>query len=122
MLKKLLYGLKQAPKQRYKKFNSYVQDLGFIKSNFDSYFLFKGTEGPDSIYLLLCVDDILLACHDRFELDLIKSKFKTNFETKDLGQVKRILGMEIKRDMNNCILYVNQCSYVNKVLEKFSIV
>lgn len=39
---------------------------------------------------------------------------------KDLGQVKRIFGMKIKRDRNNCILVLKQCSYVKKILERFS--
>lgn len=121
LLKKSLYGLKQAPRQWYIKFNTFVQKLGFARSKYDSCFFFKGSGGPESVYLLLYVDDMLLACHDRSEIDSIKSKLKSEFEMKDLGEAKRILGMEITRDRNNCILQLRQCSYVKKILEKFSL-
>lgn len=78
--KKSLYGLKHAPRQWYKRFNSYVWTLGFVKSNYDSCFFFKGLGGPESIYLLLYIDDILFACHNRSEIDFIKLKLKYEFE------------------------------------------
>lgn len=91
MLKKSLYGLKQAPRQCYLKFNSFVQTLGFVKSNYDSCLFYKGSGGPKSIYLLLYVDDMLLACHDKIEIEFVKSKLKSEFEMKDLEQARRIL-------------------------------
>lgn len=39
----------------------------------------------------------------------------------DLGYARRILGMEIKRDMSNSRLFVHQTSYVLKILKKFDI-
>lgn len=41
---------------------------------------------------------------------------------KDFGQTKRILGMKIKRNRNNCAFYVNQSFYLNKVLSKFAMI
>ncbi|CAA3002916.1 Hypothetical predicted protein, partial [Olea europaea subsp. europaea] len=92
--------------------------IGFIKSSYDSCLFYKGSGGPESIYLLLYVDDMLLACHDRTEIDFVKSKLKSKFEMKDSGQAKTILGMEIDRDRDNYILRLKQGSYVKKILEK----
>lgn len=64
---------------------------------------------------------MFFVCHDKFEIYLIKLKLKPEFEMKDLGRANIILGMEIKSDMNNCILYLNQRSYVKKILERLSI-
>lgn len=69
----------------------------FSKSNFDSCFCFQGSSEPYSIYLLLYFDDMLLAYHDRSKTDSVKQKPKIEFEMKDLGQSKKILGMEIKK-------------------------
>eukprot|EP00253_Pinus_taeda_P028483 PITA_28483 len=46
-LKKALYGLKQAPKAWYGRIDSYIQQLGFIKSNVDPnlYYLLAGRRG-----------------------------------------------------------------------------
>lgn len=59
-------------------------------------------DGFELVYLLIYVDDMLTACHDRREIDRIKSKLKSGFEIKDLDQANRILGMKIKRDKKNC--------------------
>lgn len=48
------------------------------------------------------------------------SKSKSEFEMKDLGQAKRIIGMEIERDTDNYILMLKQGSYVKKIFENFS--
>ena len=47
------------------------------------------------IYLLLYVDDMLIACHDREEINHLKKLLKSEFEMKELGEAKRILGMDI---------------------------
>ncbi|KFK26181.1 hypothetical protein AALP_AA8G213400 [Arabis alpina] len=41
------------------------------------------------------------------------------FEMKDLGAAKKILGKEIRRDMSYKRLWLSQKSYIQKVLEKF---
>ena len=42
------------------------------------------------------------------------------FDTKDLGVAKKILGMVIKRDRSKNQLWVNEMKYVENVLERFS--
>ncbi|XP_070047356.1 uncharacterized protein [Nicotiana tomentosiformis] len=50
------------------------------------------------VYLLLYVDDMLISAKDLIEIHNLKSQLKSEFEMKDLGAAKKILGMEIKRD------------------------
>lgn len=38
----------------------------------------------------------------------------------DLGPVRRILGIETKRNRKECTLSLNQKSYILKLLEKFA--
>ena len=54
------------------------------------------------------------------EVDHIKQQLRGEFEMKDLGPLKRILGMEIMRDRKNGILYLIQEGYVQKILERFT--
>lgn len=89
LLKKSIYGLKEVLRKCYKKFNSCIQTLSIIKSNFDYCFFYNCYGRLESIYLLFYVDDMLLACHDRAEIDLIKSKLKSKFDMKELGQAKK---------------------------------
>lgn len=50
------------------------------------------------IYLLLPVDDILISSKSKVEIKQLKEQFKSSFKIKDLGEAKKILGTEIKRD------------------------
>lgn len=43
-----------------------------------------------------------------------------SFEMKDLGEVKRCLGMNITRDRTKGILWIDQKDYTQKKLEKFN--
>jgi len=61
LLKKSLYGLKQSPRQWYKKFDSFMVSINFHRSNYDSGVYLKKLDGGDFIYLLLYVDDMLIA-------------------------------------------------------------
>ena len=66
-LKKSLYGLKQSPRQWYKRFDSFMLSHGFKKSEYDSYVYIKIVDGSP-IYLLLYVDDMLIAAKSRKEI------------------------------------------------------
>ena len=50
------------------------------------------------IYLLLYIDDMLIACKNMFEINMLKTQLQEEFEMKYLGAMKKILGMEIHRD------------------------
>ena len=63
-LKKFLYGLKQSPRQWYKRFDSFMLLHGFKRSDYDSCVYIKFVDGSP-IYLLLYVDDMLIAAKSR---------------------------------------------------------
>ena len=50
----------------------------------------------------------------------LKSLLHKEFEMKDLGADKKILGMEIHRDRETRKLWLSQKNYIRKVLENFS--
>ena len=50
------------------------------------------------IYLLLYIDDMLIAASSKAEIDNLKALLSSEFEMKDLGAAKKILGIEIWRD------------------------
>ena len=69
--------------------------------------------------LLLYVDDILIASNSKSEVEKLKSELSREFEMKDLGAAKSILGIEIKRDKKRKLLNLSQELYLKKVLERF---
>jgi len=97
-LKKSLYGLKQSPRQWYKRFNSFIRGKRYTRNDYDSCVYYNKLSGGDYIYLLLYVDDMLIASKSRSAIDKLKKDLSSEFEMKDLGEVKKVLGMEIERD------------------------
>ncbi|KAH9722760.1 Integrase catalytic domain-containing protein [Citrus sinensis] len=73
------------------------------------------------IYLVLYVDDILIASKSMKLIDLLKQQLKDKFDMKDLGPAKKILGVKMIRNRTARTLFLSQEKYVNKVLEKFGI-
>uniref|UniRef100_A0A3Q7HAN8 Reverse transcriptase Ty1/copia-type domain-containing protein n=1 Tax=Solanum lycopersicum TaxID=4081 RepID=A0A3Q7HAN8_SOLLC len=68
------------------------------------------------IYLVLYVDDMLIAAKKKYDIQKLLS---AEFEMKDLGAARKILGMEIIRDRERRKLFLSQRSYIQKVLERF---
>ena len=60
-LKKSLYRLKQAPWQWYRKFDSFMTDQGCHKTQADHSVFVKNFDGGDFLFLLLYVNDMLIA-------------------------------------------------------------
>jgi hypothetical protein len=73
------------------------------------------------IFLLLYVDDRLIAANSLVEVNKLKVLLSREFDIKDLGATKKILRMEIRRDRDAKRLWLAQAGYVKKVLERFSI-
>ena len=70
---------------------------GYIRCQYDNCIYFQQF-GDSFIYLLLYVNDILIASKDKSLISSLKSQFNNEFEMRDLGAAKKILGMEIRRD------------------------
>jgi hypothetical protein len=72
-----LYGLKQAPRAWYSQFATYLTTLGFIEARLDtSLLIFR--RSPDTVYLLLYVDEIILTASSTVLLRRTISLFSGN--------------------------------------------
>ena len=118
-LKKSLYDLKQAPRQWYKKFDNFMCSSGYTRCQADHCCYVKHFDNS-YIILLLYVDDMLIAGSSIGEIDKLKHQLSKQFEIKDLGAAKQILGMRIIRDKDKGILKLSQTEYVKKVLSMFN--
>ncbi|KAH9687012.1 hypothetical protein KPL70_014605 [Citrus sinensis] len=119
LLKRSLYGLKQSPRQWYLRFDEFILSHGYLRCSFDCSVYYKLISTNLYIYLLLYVDDMLVAYKSREEIEALKNLLSSEFEMKDLGSAKKILGMEIKRDRSKGIMFLSQKKYLRRVLETF---
>jgi hypothetical protein len=93
-LKKSIYGLKQASRQWYLKFNETIIRFGF-KENIENNCVYAKFKNGKYIFLILYVDDILLASSDVSLLRETKRFLSSNFDMKDLGEASYVMGIEI---------------------------
>src|ERR1044072_7548899 len=117
--KRSLYGLKQSPRQWYKRFDSYMLKIGYGRCEYDCCVYLKSLDDGSYIFLLLYVDDMLIAANHWNDVNDLKAKLRNEFDVKDLGAAKKILGMEILRDKSAKKLGLSQTNYVENVLKKF---
>ncbi|KAL5566878.1 hypothetical protein UlMin_030042 [Ulmus minor] len=83
-LKNSIYELKQASRQWYLKFDTVVTRNGF-KENIVNQCIYMRVSGSSYVYLVLYVDDILLASNDKDLLFETKDMLSSHFDMKDLG-------------------------------------
>ncbi|KAJ4714843.1 Retrovirus-related Pol polyprotein from transposon TNT 1-94 [Melia azedarach] len=118
-LKKSLYGLKQSPRQWYKRFDSYMIEIGYTRSPYDCCVYYSKATNGSLIYLVLYVDDMLIAAENKSNVQKLKDLLSVEFEMKDLGAARKILGMEIYRDRSKKKLFLSQKGYIQKILSRF---
>ena len=72
-LTKSLYGLKQSPRQWYKQFDQFMKGQRYTRNKFDHGVYFRKLQERSFIYLLLYVDDMLIASKSKDEIEKLKT-------------------------------------------------
>lgn len=116
-LHKSLYGLKQSARAWNTKLNSILVNNGFRRGSADQCLYTKKFENS-YLYLLIYVDDILVACENEEGITHSENILQNSFEVTLLGNVTNFLGLQIERDENG-ICSIHQQKYINKVIETF---
>jgi hypothetical protein len=114
-LDKALYGLKQAPRAWYFRLSSKLQSLGFCASKADTS-LFIYNKGGVTIFMLIYVDDIVVASSSEKAVNALLHDLGLEFALKDLGDLHYFLGIEVKKVHDGIIL--SQENYVNDLLHR----
>ena len=119
-LNKAIYGLKQASLQWYKMFQKILQEMGYKQAISDPcLYLIETSQG--TIYLLLYVDDFLLAAPRGFDVTNFESKMKQHFTISSLGEANVFLGIKMLRDRGKKSITLSQEQYIENIAEKFNL-
>jgi histone deacetylase 1/2 len=108
-LDKALYGLKQAPRTWYSRLCSKLQSLGFIPSKADTS-LFFYRKGNHVIFMLVYVDDIIVASSSHKVVSALLHDLEKDFAIKDLGELHYFLGVQVQRKNGNLLLSQERCA------------
>ncbi|CAB1109543.1 unnamed protein product [Ectocarpus sp. CCAP 1310/34] len=117
-LQKSLYGLAQSPSNWFHTIDPFLVEIGFVPLKSDTC-VYLYDHDDVQVYLTLYVDDLLLAGNNSRAISMIKKKLTQRFKMTDMGEVKLVLGMEIKRDRNQGTLTISQEAYSKSILERF---
>ncbi|CAI7909416.1 unnamed protein product [Closterium sp. NIES-54] len=94
--------------------------LGFAPSTADpSLFLRTDTSLPP-FYVLVYVNDLVIATADTEALTLVKSELQKRHTCTDLGELRNYLGLHITRDRARRTITLTQSHMVHQVLQRFS--
>ena len=114
-LNKGLYGLKQAARSWNKAIHNVLMSNDYKQSKFDKC-LYMKMNGVDACYILIYVDDIIIASNNMKMIDTIANKIGSKFEMTNLGSIKQFLGMEVEKDNDGNFL-LSQKNYIDKIVE-----
>ena len=89
-------------------FESFIRGKRYTRSHYDPCVYYNKLLRREYIYLLLCVENMLIASESISVIDKLKD-LSFEFEMKDLGEAKKVLGMKIERD---------RISYKNSLIKR----
>ena len=114
---KCIYRLKQSARKWYELLAALLQKLGFITSHFGPCIFIHLSE---TTFISTYVDDItIFAPLSAFRIK-VKDALTSEFDCKDLGDVRYILGLEVNYTDQG--IELSQCRYIEKVLLKYGMI
>ena len=117
-LRKALYGLKQAPRAWNTRLKQELESMDFTASGADPG-LFIGHFKSGTVYLLVYVDDILVAGKSAADIQHVKDRLTKVFKVRDLGEAKYFLGMSLDRDRQAKTLKMGQERLATELVSRY---
>ena len=112
-LNKALYGLKQAPLGWNTELDKHLKSIGFIATVSDCCFYYRTS---DLSYLIVWVDDFILATKNVECMVLLKQEIDLKFPCKDKGPISIYLNMHINRNRTKRTINLTQPVKISNVL------
>jgi Reverse transcriptase (RNA-dependent DNA polymerase) len=109
-----LYGLKQSSYEWNTVLKTEIRALGFVQSTADSSVFIRPASGT---IIAVYVDDMLILSKQAEQVTVVVTSLEKTFTLRNLGPVKRFLGLEITRDASG--IYINQRAYIDKLLARY---
>ena len=118
-VKKSIYGLKQSARCWNNAIDTFLKSSGYKQMKSDPCLYIKSIRDMNGVIkfviLSIHVDDILLFSNDSSMLSEEKKSIGSKFKTEDMGGVRHVLGMVIKRGK----MTISQSKYLEGVLKRF---
>ena len=119
-LHKALYGLRQAPRAWHEKLKTALETMDFVASEADPGLFILRLNGT-IVYILVYVDDLLVAGKDKASVDAVKKDLQSVFDIRDLGNAGVFIGIEIVRDRAAGTLKIMQRRMAADLVAKYGL-
>jgi hypothetical protein len=117
-LDKAIYGLKQAPRTWHQRLDQELTKLGLTESIADPGLYIDSSLG---IYVLVYVDDLLIAAPTESAVKAIKDKLLAAFPARDLGEAQLFLGISITRNRAQKTIKLHQSKGIGQLLDNYGL-
>ncbi|CDO74006.1 hypothetical protein BN946_scf185043.g55 [Trametes cinnabarina] len=117
-LLKALYGLKQAGLLWYRVICALMDEIGLTRSEYDPGVFYLFAPGI-AIIIAIHVDDCVLVTNSKQLMVALKKQLEQRYEIVDLGEVRWLLGYEIRRDRSKRTISLSQGAYIDTMLARF---
>src|SRR6201996_4131549 len=117
-LKKTLYGLKQSGREWNRKLHGILAKHGFKHIEVD-HGVYERRINDQFVIITVWVDDLLLFSNSPTMLSATETALKQEVEINDLGEPKKIIGIEIYRDRAAKTIQISQEHYIDGILKRF---
>jgi transposase InsO family protein len=119
-LLKTIYGLKQGAHDWYETLREHLKSMGFKQFKSEPC-LFVLRQNKNYVFLLVWVDDILVASNDGDLLKDTKVKILNRFEGKDYGPLNDSLFLNWTVKRTGMSMYLNQRSLAHEIVQDFGL-
>jgi len=113
-LVKTIYGLKQSGREWNHKLDTTLKNLGYTRLYSDPC-AYTRCDGENISIITVWVDDLLLFASSDNLMRKMKEEIKASWEVTDMGEPKKIIGIEIDHTGNT--VTISQQRYIKSILE-----
>lgn len=118
-LQRSLYGLKQAARVWNTTISAILMALGFVQSRADPCLFSKRLSSGKTMYLLIYVDDMLVASTDEKDISDLEVELKKKITITSLGEVSHFLGVRVSKDEG--FYSLDQATYIRRLAVRFGL-
>ncbi|KXJ62395.1 hypothetical protein RP20_CCG013186 [Aedes albopictus] len=119
-LHRSLYGLKPAAKVWHDTIDKVLVEMGFVQAQADPCLYTKTSLGGDQIFLLIYVDDMVLASSNEAEINKIEQELQKRIKLSSLGAVNQFLGIRVTKDESGYFA-LDQETFIRKIASRFGL-
>jgi transposase InsO family protein len=119
-LVKALYGTKQAARAWYKTLKTHLTEQGAIPLDDDASVYVAKTD-DHIVILAVWVDDMLIVSDSAKSLAEMKSWLRSKLEITELGEPRKLLGMEVERDRVQGTIALGQQQYIENIIKRMGL-